>query len=365
MLKKTSLLVLCGVAVALAAIPLISLEKTPKVLSQEEGSLSKDDLAKLSKTFGNYLGKTLVSPAIGVPFDIDSLVEGIKDGAAGRPAPLDEQEYEQMLLSVQANYLKVMADKNLADAEKYLEDNAKKEGVKSLENGKLEYKILKEGNGPAAKEDSEVELNYSGKFIDGTEFGSSEQSGPITITLDQTVPGFRKGLVGMKQGEKRELVIHPDLGYGTSGELPPNSLLIFDIELLKVNPASDKAPEELKEEKERKEVEITYNNFEYNPEYEQERVSSPQLLREDYEIMEDDIYQNRNYPARPRPAPTGHGTNPSGTEGTYNHPYTPFSGNTNVPFSGSSNAQTPFSGNSYTPFGGSSSTPSSSSYPRD
>lgn len=337
MLKKTSLLMLCSLAVALAAIPLISVEKNPKTLPQEEGSLSKEDLAKLSKTFGNYLGKTLVSPAIGIPFDINSLVDGIKEGAAGKPAPLDEQQYEQLLLSVQTNYLKNLADKNLTSAEQFLEDNAKKEDVKSLEGGKLQYKVLKEGKGPEVKEDSEVVINYSGQFIDGTEFGSSDQSGPITISLDQTVPGFRKGLLGMKQGEKRKLFIHPDLGYGTSGELPPNSLLIFDIELLNVETDGNKE-EDSQEEKEPKRNEVTYN-YEYAPEYEEQRASSPQLLHEDYEIMEEDMYPNRHY--SPRPNQSRHGT----TEGTSNKPYAPFS-NAKAPFGGSSNTTTPFGGSS-------------------
>jgi len=77
-------------------------------------------------------------------------------------------------------------------------------------------------------------INYTGKYIDGTVFGSSETAGgPITVPIDQTIPGFSKGIVGMKEGEKRRLFVHPDMGYGTTGQLPPNSMLIFDIEVVK------------------------------------------------------------------------------------------------------------------------------------
>jgi len=76
-------------------------------------------------------------------------------------------------------------------------------------------------------------------------FGSSEETGgPITIPLDQTIPGFSKGLVGMKEGEKRRLFVHPDLGYGTMGQLPPNELLIFDIEVVKADTADEKDKKE-------------------------------------------------------------------------------------------------------------------------
>jgi peptidylprolyl isomerase len=100
----------------------------------------------------------------------------------------------------------------------------------------LQYQIVKEGTGPEVKEHNSPQIQYTGKYIDGTVFGSSQDTGgPITIPLDQTIPGFSKGLVGMKEGEVRKIFVHPDLGYGKTGHLPPNSLLVFEVELIKAD----------------------------------------------------------------------------------------------------------------------------------
>ena len=76
-------------------------------------------------------------------------------------------------------------------------------------------------------------IKYTGTFLDGSVFGASTEE--EMITLDETIPGFSKGIVGMREGEKRTLYIHPELGYGSSGYLPPNSLLTFEIEVIKAN----------------------------------------------------------------------------------------------------------------------------------
>ncbi len=121
-----------------------------------------------------------------------------------------------------------------------MEKNKKKNEVIEVVPDKLQYTILKQGDGVVVEAHSSPKIHYTGKYQDGTVFGTSEEmGGPITIPLDQTIPGFSKGIVGMKEGEKRRLFVHPDLGYGTTGQLPPNELLIFDIEVTKAN--SDKA----------------------------------------------------------------------------------------------------------------------------
>src|SRR4029079_2074003 len=129
-----------------------------------------------------------------------------------------------------------MSTANLKSANDFMEKNKKESNVKEVVPGKLQYSILKEGNGATVDSHSSPKIHYTGKYQDGTVFGTSEEmGGPITIPLDQTIPGFSKGIVGMKEGEKRRLFVHPDLGYGTTGQLPPNELLIFDIEVVKAN----------------------------------------------------------------------------------------------------------------------------------
>jgi peptidylprolyl isomerase len=232
-----------------------------QALSQKttkEQSTSKVDMAKVSETFGNFFGRTISNPALGIQLDIDYVVRGIKEGAAGRSAPLSEEEYEKAIAVLQEQAFNKLADDNLKSAEKFLKEVNSKKGITVIEPAKLSYEILQEGSGDAVKENSTPLINYSGKFIDGSVFGTSDDTGPISISIENTIPGFTKGLLGMKQGEKRRLYIHPELGYGTRGELPPNSLLIFDVEVLKTDsPAhaySDSSEDEDNEENEDKDT---------------------------------------------------------------------------------------------------------------
>lgn len=201
---------------------------------------TKEELSQISEAFGNFIGRNL--KATGIEFDIDAIVKGIRDGSAGKPSPLSDAEYEQKMIGLQESAFKRVAETNLKAAEDFLSNNSKASGVKELEPGKLQILVVKEGTGPVVTDSSTPQINYTGKYIDGTVFGNSEDAGgPITIPLDQTIPGFSKGLLGMKEGEKRRIFVHPDLGYGTTGHLQPNSLLIFDVEVVKASAPLDKA----------------------------------------------------------------------------------------------------------------------------
>lgn len=229
MFSRKSLYAAVSVGALLACGPIaaeVAVQKT------DEATKSDVDIVKLSQAFGNFIGKNLKTS--GLNFDIDSLVLGIKEGAAGKPSPLSEQEYERGMLSLQERALKKIAEDNLQAADKFLKENASKPNIVVVEPGKLQYEVIKQGSGNVVQEHTAPTINYKGQYIDGTVFGSSEEAGgPITLPLDQTIPGFAKAIVGMKEGEKRKLFVHPDLGYGTSGQLPPNSLLIFEVEVVK------------------------------------------------------------------------------------------------------------------------------------
>lgn len=202
--------------------------------TNQESVNKSEDMKKLSEAFGNVLGSNLKSS--GIQFNIDDVLKGIRNGFEGKPSPLTEKEFEEMLAGVQERAMKAKAESNLKAANEFMERNSKVAGVKQIVPGKLDYQVLKEGDGAVVEAHSSPQIHYTGKYQDGTEFGSSkEMGGPITIPLDQTIPGFSKGIVGMKEGEKRRLFVHPDLGYGTSGQLPPNELLIFDVEVVKAH----------------------------------------------------------------------------------------------------------------------------------
>lgn len=198
------------------------------------------DMVKLSEAFGNFIGRNLQMP--GIKFDLEGIIKGIRAGAEGKPSPLSEKEYESMMAAIQEKAFKELASKNLQDANAFILKNAKEPNVVELVAGKLQYTIIQDGKGAVVIEHSSPMINYSGRYLDGTLFGSSEETGgPITVPLDQTIQGFSKAVVGMKEGEKRKIFVHPDLGYGSTGQLPPNQLLIFEVEVVKANSSGEPA----------------------------------------------------------------------------------------------------------------------------
>jgi len=131
------------------------------------------------------------------------------------------------------------AKKALEEGRKFLEQNKKNEGVQSTSSG-LQYQFLRQGNGGATPTASDkVEVHYHGSLIDGTVFDSSVNRGQtITFGLSQVIPGWTEGLQLMSEGDKLRLFIPSELAYGkrSAGKIPPNSTLIFDVELIKINP---------------------------------------------------------------------------------------------------------------------------------
>jgi FKBP-type peptidyl-prolyl cis-trans isomerase FklB len=130
------------------------------------------------------------------------------------------------------------AQDNLASGEAFLAKNATLEGVTTLPSG-LQYKVITAGNGPSPKRTDQVTVHYRGTLIDGTEFDSSyARNQPATFRLDRVIPGWTEGLQLMQQGARWQLYIPARLAYGESGSgerIPPNSALVFDVELIKVN----------------------------------------------------------------------------------------------------------------------------------
>lgn len=190
-----------------------------------------NEIAKVSEAFGHLIGKNMET--IGVDLDIELVVKGLQDAASGKDSPLSESECIEALASAQELAFQKKAEENLAAAEAFLKKNASDKKVVTLEEGKVQYKVDKRGKGIEVKEGFSPMIKYVGKYLDGSVFGQSEEE--QMVSLGETIPGFTKGLVGMKEGEKRTLYIHPEYGYGTSGYLPPNSLLTFEIEVVKAN----------------------------------------------------------------------------------------------------------------------------------
>lgn len=125
-----------------------------------------------------------------------------------------------------------------ADGERFLAENAKKEGVKVTASG-LQYEVLQEGTGRRPKVTDKVSCHYEGRFITGHVFDSSYRHGsePRTFPMNGVITGWMEGLQLMREGAKYRFVIPPHLAYGAEGmpgAIPPFSTLIFDIELVRV-----------------------------------------------------------------------------------------------------------------------------------
>lgn len=208
----------------------------------EEVSLDSEE-KKVSYSMGLIFGQRMASDIQDV--DTDTFVAGIRDGLEDKEPKLTDEEirtvlegFQQKQQEQQMQEMKQMADENLAASTEFLETNAKREGVKTTESG-LQYEVITEGSGDSPSADDMVKVHYTGTLTDGTVFDSSRERGePVTFKLSDVIPGWTEGLQMMKEGGRWKLYLPPELAYGPGGNrsIGPNEALIFDVELLEVNP---------------------------------------------------------------------------------------------------------------------------------
>jgi FKBP-type peptidyl-prolyl cis-trans isomerase FklB len=204
----------------------------------------KDTRDKASYSIGLSVGANLKREDIDL--NADAFMAGVKDGMAGRKPLLSDDQIKETMMAFRDEMQqkqKEAAKKNAAEGEKFLAENKKKPGVKTTASG-LEYKVLKEGNGAQPKATDMVTVNYRGTLINGTEFDSSYKRGETaTFPLNGVIKGWIEGLQLMKVGSKYQLFIPADLAYGEAGRpgIPPNSTLIFEVDLLGVKPPPSSA----------------------------------------------------------------------------------------------------------------------------
>lgn len=193
----------------------------------------------------------------GMSIDRNLVKQGFNDMLDDK-AVLSKEEMQTVLLSLQneiqeriAQIEKEQLDKSTAANKAFMDQYATQEGVTVTESG-LMYRILKEGTGPNPTPADTVRVHYRGTLVDGTEFDSSYNSGqPIDFPLGRVIQGWVEGIQLVKEGGQIELVMAPELGYGqqATSAIPPNSALVFQVELLKINPqpepvATEEAPAE-------------------------------------------------------------------------------------------------------------------------
>lgn len=201
------------------------------------------NMDKLSYGLGLGIGQQLAQMGI-EHFSIEDFSAAVRDVIEGnelkighREAQTHVQQYFQKREEELNKEREAKGKEAKVAGEKFLEDNAKKEGVVTCKSG-LQYMVLKEGNGKSPKATDKVRCHYEGFLIDGTVFDSSVQRGePAVFGLQQVIAGWTEGLQLMKEGAKYRFFIPYLLAYGPSGagnSIPPYAALIFDVELLNV-----------------------------------------------------------------------------------------------------------------------------------
>ena len=198
---------------------------------------------KVSYALGLGVGSQLKSMGA-ESLNIDDFAQAIKDtlsGAELKVSHAESQQIVQKFFQEQEAKQRAMAAENgkkaREEGEKYLAENAKKEGVVVTESG-LQYTVLQEGSGKSPKATDTVVCHYEGFLINGTVFDSSIQRGePAAFPLNGVIAGWTEGLQLMKEGAKYRFFIPYNLAYGeagAAGAIPPYATLIFDVELIEV-----------------------------------------------------------------------------------------------------------------------------------
>ncbi|WP_299981466.1 FKBP-type peptidyl-prolyl cis-trans isomerase [uncultured Pseudoteredinibacter sp.] len=185
--------------------------------------------------------------------DAAAISAAVKDIAEDKQSRLTPEEMQSVMTQYQEKQMakqqeaiekariesEKAGEENLAAGQAFLAENAKKEGMQSTESG-LQYEVITEGSGPKPTTDDAVQVHYVGTLIDGTEFDSSVARGePATFKVTQVIPGWTEVLQLMPEGSKWKVYIPSNLAYGpggTGGIIGPNATLVFEVELLKVNP---------------------------------------------------------------------------------------------------------------------------------
>ena len=210
------------------------------------GAFAEDKFPTPKEKIGYAIGMNIGLNMKQQKLDVDpgQVAAGLKAAFSGAETALSQEEMSQVLTAFQQEMQQKQvaeqtrqASENLAAAKTFLAENGKKKGVVTLDSG-LQYKVIEAGKGATPTADSTVKVHYRGTLIDGTQFDSSYDRGePVSFPVKGVIAGWTEALQLMKEGDKWQLVIPPELAYAERGAppvIPPNSALIFEVELLKV-----------------------------------------------------------------------------------------------------------------------------------
>ncbi len=196
----------------------------------------KNQSDSLSYAIGISIGESLKQDNL-ESLNTDILVSAMRSTLAKDSMKMSMQTAQQTIQQFMMIAEKKKGEKNLADGQKFLEENKKKPGVVTLPSG-LQYMIMKQGDGPKPAATDKVKTNYHGTLIDGKVFDSSVERGePATFAVNQVIPGWTEALQLMPVGSKWKLFVPANLAYGERGAgktIGPNTALVFEVELLSI-----------------------------------------------------------------------------------------------------------------------------------
>ena len=196
----------------------------------------KTEMEKISYSLGVNVAKSVKNQGL-TSIDSEAIAEAFTDVFEGNELRISEQESNLILQDYFGKLAKEAQSENVETGQKFLEENAKRDGVITTATG-LQYEVLAEGSGDSPKETEQVTVHYHGTLIDGTVFDSSVERGqPATFPVNGVIPGWVEALQLMKPGAKYKLFIPSNLAYGergAGGSIGPNATLIFEVELISV-----------------------------------------------------------------------------------------------------------------------------------
>ena len=206
--------------------------------------LKSSEAKQVGYSFGYYIGRSQAESLKNI--DLDAFSQGLKAATAGQASSISDEDMARILTQFKRQMearelaeLKKQGDANAKLGQQFLAENAKKSGVQKTSSG-LQYQIIKTGTGKKPQKNSQVKVHYEGRLIDGTIFDSSiARDQAVDFRLDQVIQGWTEGLQLMQEGAKYRFFIPAELAYGQIGSgdvIEPNSTLIFEIELLSVQP---------------------------------------------------------------------------------------------------------------------------------
>ncbi|MDR3094876.1 MAG: FKBP-type peptidyl-prolyl cis-trans isomerase [Bacteroidales bacterium] len=199
---------------------------------------------------GYYLGyyQSVSMRGLADEVNIDAIAKGWAEGRVAPDSVLQESmQKAQMYLNQYFQTAQIrQGEKALKEGQDFLEANKKKQGIVTMPSG-LQYRIIKEGTGIKPAKEDNVDVVYHGTLTDGTVFDSSkERQDTVTFPVGGVVPGFSEALTLMPEGSIWEVFIPSELGYGENprgGKIKANSVLIFELNLVKVTPQTPQTPQ--------------------------------------------------------------------------------------------------------------------------